>query len=800
MGGSCQDGDSGGAFSAGTDRCAAHPSRIERPFERKGIRSCTSLSSFSCVGKRRFRGECAASSGRRLVARSVLQSCFVLLVFSVLSQQFFPLFVFASQSGSGEPASAFSAAPPDHSVSVSASPKEAGRISSQAEPALAAQSPPAPIASRIVGRKENLERLVEFDVFRNDDAEDVRLLLLRTDEYPVKYTSSTMQYFLRMPLFQQLSVVAREKQPANLGQKRKLIGVAGTALDDQNMANVMMLAIDSSYRRMGLGRELLRQSLEKASLFARGSHQNPNPRYQIQRARLHVWATQAPPLSLYLSTGFTPVEYLPNYYTSQDIKAGYDLQLSLPYKSVEERLRTAVAQQEKRIRMLEARVDRLSPGAPRSGEAKTAEALPPVVVVPIRDASKEEEEKVTAFLAAVDETLRQSAQQAFGNAQLRDFAAFAYAPSTGNVVGVLWITNSPKNGVLSGPKTAVSEYADSDTVLYLLEFLMLEAGKPEHGTIQKIVDRVPAEDVLSLIHHWEAGFRFTNFVEVTNKDGTRLKGFSSFSDMFDWHRDDRSFEHEVAVAIPWRKPEEFALTQRVKLNKNRLALLNATVKELEKNPPQAPSAMGAPASTPGVEAESVPLPEWEAKNLEGTEPHNSVLATQVAGDAHKSAAAPDASGEMALGHSADSAASVSAQEGEKTVEPNAGRKGEADGAREAHDAGRQGPSPSESQASGKLLKGEDADGISPLLQNCTSLLLIVTCFLLFLLCCRRFCQRANPTDTRPAVETAAAEATGSGRRVEAASPGGFKRPKAKKDGYVPVVLPVGAPDPHDEED
>lgn len=93
------------------------------------------------------------------------------------------------------------------------------------------------------------------------------------------------------------------------------------------------------------GRELLRMSLEKASLFAPGSKANPNPGYQIERAVLHVWISQRPPLSLYMSTGFTPVELIPDYYTSQDVQGGYEMQLTLPYMPVEDKLRAALAKQ-----------------------------------------------------------------------------------------------------------------------------------------------------------------------------------------------------------------------------------------------------------------------------------------------------------------------------------------------------------------------------------------------------------------------------------------------------------------------
>lgn len=109
--------------------------------------------------------------------------------------------------------------------------------------------------SRVAGRREALRRTLDFDEFTVDDAEEVRLLLLHAKEYPVKYSLSTMLHFHGMPLFQQLSVVAREKSNEATRQKGKIVGVAGTALDNRGMANVMMLAVDDQHRRLGLGKQ-----------------------------------------------------------------------------------------------------------------------------------------------------------------------------------------------------------------------------------------------------------------------------------------------------------------------------------------------------------------------------------------------------------------------------------------------------------------------------------------------------------------------------------------------------------------
>lgn len=112
----------------------------------------------------------------------------------------------------------------------------------------------SPVLSRVAGRRETLQKTLDFDEFTVDDAEEVRVLLLRSKEYPVKYSLSTMLHFHSMPLFQQLSVVAREKRNEKTGEKGKIVGVAGTALDNRGMANVMMLAVDDQHRRIGLGK------------------------------------------------------------------------------------------------------------------------------------------------------------------------------------------------------------------------------------------------------------------------------------------------------------------------------------------------------------------------------------------------------------------------------------------------------------------------------------------------------------------------------------------------------------------
>ncbi|ESS28902.1 acetyltransferase, GNAT family protein [Toxoplasma gondii GAB2-2007-GAL-DOM2] len=803
-----------GASSADAVAAPRNHSRNERPSECLAFRLRAPSSSPSCSssGKKRLLPSAwVATRGRRLLTRPFLQLCLLVLIVSILSQQFFLIPGLSADSRSSD-SPADGATTPVHGDSQPTSKKEARqKVVSRADSSIALQSPSSTIASRIAGRKETLQRLIEFDMFRDDDVEDVRSLLLRTDEYPVKYSSSTMQYFLRRPLFKQLSVVAREKQPAGPGQRRKIIGVAGTSLDDQGMANIMMLAIDSNYRRMGLGRELLRQSLELASLFARGSKRNPNPRYQIDRARLHVWVTQAPPLSLYLSTGFTPVEYIPNYYSSQNVQAGYDLQLSLPYRTVEERLRTAVAKQEKLIAALESKVEQLSFGPPGSGAAKIAKALPPVVVTPMREASSDEEQKVIAFLVAQnDKQLLQSAQAAFGNATLRNFAALASSP-TGNVVGALWLKNPVKDGVLSGIETIVDEDADPDAVLYLFEYLLLEAGKAEHGAIEKVINRIPAEDLAALIHHWESGFRVTNFFEVTGKEEEQWGDASGFDGLFEW-RKDRRFEHEMTVSIPWTKPEEFALTQRVKLNKSRIILLSDAVKELQKNPPQTASTVGADpsASASSVKRTSVPPVELPAKTAEGPEPHKLFSETPGA-DPTEAVHAASPSGELV----GESASSASAQGSEKTGGP-----GERRPEREALESGEtaaagkakrkngeqerpQGTGPSESQVGAKRQE-EDGEGEFPFLQNCTALLLVATGFLLLILCWRRCWLKGGPIDNPASLHAAAgseATACSRARRAEPGSPGSFSgmRPQAKKEGYAPVVLPLGIHEQFDDE-
>ncbi|KEP60059.1 UNVERIFIED_CONTAM: acetyltransferase, GNAT family protein [Hammondia hammondi] len=815
MGARCQESASGVA-SADAVAVPRNLSRNERPSECLAFRSRAPSSSTSCssAGKKRLLPSAGvATRGRRLLTRPLLQLCLLVLVVSILSQQFFPVSGLSADSRSSD-SPADGATTPGQAASPPTSQKEARqKVVSQAYSSVALQSPPSTIASRIAGRKETLQRLVEFDAFRDDDVEDVRSLLLRTDEYPVKYSSSTMWYFLRRPLFKQLSVVAREKQPPQPGERRKIIGVAGTALDDQGMANIMMLAIDSNYRRMGLGRELLRQSLELASLFARGSKRNPNPRYQIDRARLHVWVTQAPPLSLYLSTGFTPVEYVPNYYSSQNVQAGYDLQLSLPYRTVEERLRTAVAKQEKLIATLESKVERLSFGPPGSGAATTAKAVPPVMVTPMREASSDEEQKVMAFLVAQeDKQLLQSAQVAFGNATLRNFAAFASSPS-GNVVGLLWLKNPVKDGVLSGIETVVDENADPDAVLYLFEYLLLEAGKAEHGAIEKVINRIPAEDLAALTYHWESGFRVTNFFEVTGKAEKQWGDASGFDGLFEWRKDDRRFEHEMTVSIPWTKPEEFALMQCVKLNKIRIILLNNAVKELQKNPPQAASAVGADPSTSAssVKRTTVPPVELPEKTAEGPEPHKRVSEASGA-DPTEAVRAASPSGELV----GESVSPASAQASEKT-----GGQGERRPEREAFESGEtaeagmaerksgeqeqpQGTGLSESQVGAKRQE-EDSQGVFPFLQNCTALLLVVTGFLLLLLCWRRCLRKGGPIDSPvpPPHAATGSEATACSRarRSEPGSPGGFsgKRPQAKREGYAPVVLPLGIQEQFDDE-
>ena len=143
------------------------------------------------------------------------------------------------------------------------------------------------------------------------DLEAVRSLLLRTAEYPVKYSRSTMQYFSHYRYFYDLCVVAKidnnletketvyteteretdkaetegeeteaetdyteteteeeaqdayddEKETArrqrrNAKYKRKqgdIIGVVGAAETQTGCVNILMVAVDERYRRLGIG-------------------------------------------------------------------------------------------------------------------------------------------------------------------------------------------------------------------------------------------------------------------------------------------------------------------------------------------------------------------------------------------------------------------------------------------------------------------------------------------------------------------------------------------------------------------
>ncbi|PHJ25018.1 gnat family protein [Cystoisospora suis] len=639
----------------------------------------------------------------------------------------------------------------------------------------------SPVLSRVAGRRETLQKTLDFDEFTVDDAEEVRVLLLRAKEYPVKYSLSTMLHFHSMPLFQQLSVVAREKRNEKTGKKGKIVGVAGTALDSRGMANVMMLAVDDQHRRIGLGRELLRMSLEKASLFAPGSKANPNPGYQIERAVLHVWISQRPPLSLYMSTGFTPVELIPDYYTSQDVQGGYEMQLTLPYMPVEDKLRAALAKQKKVLDQVEENLDRLS-HSPGAGVTKAGEAPPPLRILPITSADNERLMQIMSFLGQGElEEAMQMAKRVLNDSQLRNFAFYGANPSTGRALGALWVASVPEDGILSAIHVVTDpDVAHNDIALYLFEALLLEASKPEHH-IRQVTHRVPAENLSDLIHHWELGFRLTNFFEVTDSDSS--PGNDSF---YGWSGRERMFEHEMSVSLPWERPEEFSLIREIRWNKSRLAFLKEAVKHLERNPPPPPPldspapSVDEPLPPDTREAELPPVspPGVPAGNLsEGSEPLKSRL--PVSSSAESTGPVEDST--------AQKTEAVSVLRGSPSKQPQTGEK------KTVSEEGKEDSAEN------------DADGLSGFLERYAVFFLAFAGLLLSILLLRRLCSKtpevavfdAGGRRNSPPDGSSGTKREGDGNRDGAGGPN--KRPHAKKEGYSQVVVTAGQEPYSDDE-
>lgn len=73
--------------------------------------------------------------------------------------------------------------------------------------------------------------------------------------------------------------------------------------------------------------------LEKASRFAKKNNDGGSV---LQDASLHVWISQIAPLSLYMSLGFGPTKYYPTYYSEQEVTAGFEMHLPLPYERIED--------------------------------------------------------------------------------------------------------------------------------------------------------------------------------------------------------------------------------------------------------------------------------------------------------------------------------------------------------------------------------------------------------------------------------------------------------------------------------
>ncbi|XP_026193613.1 uncharacterized protein LOC34619569 [Cyclospora cayetanensis] len=176
-----------------------------------------------------------------------------------------------------------------------------------------------------------------------DDLEEIRQLLLHTPEYPVKYQSYTMRSFSMSPHFFDMCVVAKylgstssdeadteADEEEDTPRPGGIIGVVAAAEMSAKSANILMVAVHENFRRMGLGEP------SQITDHDSGTSSSPGRGPLLSDTMLHVWISQLAPLHLYMSMGFGPTRYIPAYYNTQAVSAGYEMRMPLPYQTPEE--------------------------------------------------------------------------------------------------------------------------------------------------------------------------------------------------------------------------------------------------------------------------------------------------------------------------------------------------------------------------------------------------------------------------------------------------------------------------------
>ncbi|KAL8455457.1 hypothetical protein Emag_000726 [Eimeria magna] len=394
---------------------------------------------------------------------------------------------------------------------------------------------------------------------RENDLEEIRHLLLRTPEYPVKYNSSTMLYFYQTPRFPDMCVVAREvvddineddieteAESDSDAERRKrglgrIVGVVGAGEVKKSSANIMMVAVDKDFRRMGLAKTMLKRVLMKASRFSLAHSGNTSI---LKDAMLHVWVPQLAPVQLYLSLGFIPTKYLRSYYREQEISAGYEMHLPLPYEKAEDRLAFDLNLRELRLKQLEGMWEerKAAGGLPSLAEHKglgmtrfVSVSADSQILPSLRSFLQRAAPKGSDVNAIFSEITRPILSQ----------LSFAAVEANGNVTGVVWVRSDLNHGIVEGTTLLVEADQDGYTYLSLFHHLLNEAS--QRGDLHAVQHKLYCDEVQTLTLDWKLGFHPVSFSPVPNR---RKFGFSTY-------------EYSMQIKLPWLPNREIVLRERL---------------------------------------------------------------------------------------------------------------------------------------------------------------------------------------------------------------------------------------------
>ncbi|KAJ1910690.1 N-acetyltransferase 5 [Tieghemiomyces parasiticus] len=161
---------------------------------------------------------------------------------------------------------------------------------------------------------------IELVPVTSDNLDKVRRI--NTVLFPVRYSDRFYTNLLTVGEFAQLAVV-----------DGRCVGVVGcqpeASVADQALADqvyIMTLGVLAPYRRLGIGRYLLRHVLAHAEALNRVAS---DPGRRLRRVYLHVQVSNDEALHFYQAHGFVIASEVPNYYNRIEPTSAYLLVRSL---------------------------------------------------------------------------------------------------------------------------------------------------------------------------------------------------------------------------------------------------------------------------------------------------------------------------------------------------------------------------------------------------------------------------------------------------------------------------------------